>query len=101
MCDESSDVDNIYLTILVRLWDDELGKPVTRFLNMPVCNIGRGEVIFNYIAASLEERGLSWSTVVGLESDTANVMVGKHNSVLSRVKEKNPNIYSQGCVPPC
>ena len=25
-------------------------------------------------------------------------MVGKHNSVLSRVKEKNHNIYSQGCV---
>ena len=25
-------------------------------------------------------------------------MVGKHNPVLSGVKEKNPNVYSQGCV---
>lgn len=25
-------------------------------------------------------------------------MVGKHNSVLSRVKEKQPHVYSQGCV---
>ena len=48
--DESSDVDKIYLAILVRLWDDELGKPVTRFFDMPVCNIGRVEVIFNRIA---------------------------------------------------
>ena len=28
----------------------ELGKPVTRFFDIPVCNIGRAEVIFNRIA---------------------------------------------------
>ena len=33
--------------------------------------------------------------MVGFESDTTNVMVGKHNSLLSRIKDKQP---SQGCV---
>lgn len=37
---------------------------------------------------------------MGFESDTTNVMVGKHNSFLSRVKDKQPNVhvFSQGCV---
>lgn len=35
---------------------------------------------------------------MGFESDTTNVMVGRHNSVLSRVQAKQPKVYSQGCV---
>ena len=35
---------------------------------------------------------------MAFESETANVMIGKHNSVLSRVREKQPHVYSQGCV---
>ena len=73
-------------------------KPVTRFLHMPVCNIGTGEKLFEAIDESLIERDIPWSKVVGFESDTTNVMIGKHNSVLSRVKNKQPNVFSQGCV---
>ena len=46
----------------------------------------------------LSNRSIPWSNVVGFESDTANVMVGKLNSVLSRVKEKQPNVFTLGCV---
>lgn len=46
----------------------------------------------------MKERHIPWSNVIGFESDTTNVMVGKQNSVLSRVREKQPNVFSQGCV---
>ena len=98
LCDEDSDTDDKHLAILVRLWDNDLGAPVTRFLNMPVCNIGTATKLFECIDTTLQERGIPWAHVVGFESDTTNAMVGKHNSVLSRVKEKQPTVYSQGCV---
>lgn len=35
---------------------------------------------------------------MGFASDTANVMVGLHNSVLSRVRAKQPQVFSLGCL---
>jgi len=83
MCDEGNDVEDKNFAILLLLWDDDLGKPSTRFLDMPVCNIGTAENLFGFIDTALGERGIAWPNVVGFEPDTTNVMVGKHNSVLS------------------
>ena len=63
-------------SILVCLWDDQLGRPVTRFLHMPVCNIGTADKLFNAIDSTLEERKILWCNVVGFESNTTNVMMG-------------------------
>ena len=103
LCDEGSDNEDKNFAILVRLWDDKLGKPVTRFLDMPVCNIGTADKLFDALDEVLEKKNkIPWSNVVGFESDTTNVMVGKHNSVLSRIKAKQQGIFSQGlCVPSC
>ena len=46
----------------------------------------------------LEARGIPWSNVVGFCSDSASVMVGKRNSVLSRVIEHQPHVFSLGCI---
>ena len=75
-----------------------VGLLTTHFPDMPVCNIGIAAKPFQCTNASLGERSIPWANVVAFESDTTNVMVGKHNSVLSRVKEKQPHVYSQGCV---
>ena len=98
LCDEGNDNEDKNFAILVRFWDNGVGKPVTRFLHMPVCNIWTGEKLFEAIDESLIERDIPWSKVVGFESDTMNVMVGKHTSVLSRVKDKQPNVFNEGCV---
>ena len=98
LCDEGTDHDDKNFAILVRLWDDQLCKPVTRFLDMPVCNIGTAEKLFEAIDTALNVRNIPWSNVVGFESDTTNVMIGKHNSILSRIKQRQPNVFSQGCV---
>ena len=36
--------------------------------------------------------------MIGYASDTASVMVGKHNSVLSRLLEKQPKLFSLVCL---
>ena len=98
LCDEGSDTDRHNFAILVRMWDENLGKPMTRFLDMPVCNTGNAASLFELLDSVLESKTIPWCNVVGFESDTANVMIGKHNSVLSRVKAKQPGVFSQGCV---
>ena len=35
---------------------------------------------------------------MGFASDSASVMVGPRNSVLSRVREKQSNVFSMACV---
>ena len=48
MCDESNDRgDNKLLVILVRIYDKESSSIKTRFLDMPICNDGTGEGVFN------------------------------------------------------
>lgn len=78
-----NDNEDKNFAILDCLLDNEVGKPVTRFLHMAACNNGTGEKLFEIIDEFLTERDIPWSNVVGFESDTTNAMVGKHNSVLS------------------
>ena len=48
MLDESNDSgDDKILAILVRIYDEDIYRISTRFLAMPVCNIGTAENIFN------------------------------------------------------
>ena len=82
----------------MRFWSEDVEKPVTRFLDMPICNSGTGEKLFSLIDEALKSKNIPRSNVVAFESDTTNAMVGKHNSVLSRVKNAQPKVFSQGCV---
>ena len=47
--------------------------------------IATGQTLFDALSTVLSERGIPWSNVVGFYSDSASVMVGRRNSVLSRV----------------
>ena len=83
---------------MVKFWDDSLAKVVTRFLDAPVCNIATGETLFTALSQVLGARNIPWSNVIGFASDSASVMVGKRNSVLSRVIQQQPSVFSMGCV---
>ena len=99
LCDGGNDkLDKKYFGILVRYWDDSLGKAVTRFLAMPVCNIATSEKLFHALESELLSRSIHWDNVIGFASDSASVMVGIRNSVLSCVREKQPNVFSLACV---
>ena len=64
LCDEDNDSDDKNFAILIQMWDENLGKPMTRFLDMPVCNFGTGKKLFELIDKSLFERQIPWSNVV-------------------------------------
>lgn len=87
-----------YFTIMVRYWDDTGHEPVTQFLAIPVCNSSIAEALFGVLENELQSRNIPWSNLIGYASDTASVMVGAHNSVLSRVQEKHPGVFSLGCL---
>lgn len=59
------DNDEKNFAILVRLWDEALGKPIKkRFLNMPVRNIGTVEKLFDAIDVGLNDKKIPSSNVV-------------------------------------
>jgi hypothetical protein len=50
MVDESNDQgDNNFLAILLKIFDPQIQCVTTKFLSMPVCNIGTEENLFNAI----------------------------------------------------
>ena len=49
LCDKRSDTDRHNFAILACTWDDKLGKPVTRFLDMPVGNSGSAASLFELL----------------------------------------------------
>lgn len=98
MVDESNDIMcEKECAILARFFDEEKERVSVGFIDMPICNSANAENVFRCINTSLEEKGLKWSNCVGFSSDNCNVMIGKTNSVLSRVKQQAPYIYSAGC----
>ena len=93
LCDGGNDnFEKKYFAIMVKFC---LAKVVTRFLDAPVCNIATGETLFTALS---QVRNIPWSNVIGFASDSASVMVGKRNSVLSRVIQQQPSVFSMGCV---
>ena len=55
--------------------------------------------LFHVLEETLQRFSIPWGNVVGFSSDTANGMVGKNNSVLSRGHEAtHGNVHNLGCV---
>ena len=79
--------------ILVRVLDAEVGNIKTRFLDMPIVNIGTASNIFSALKASLEKYGLDFSKAMAFMSDTANVMKGCRCGVQKLIKNENPFLY--------
>ena len=67
MCDEINDQGgDKNFVILAKLFDDDLGKTVTIFVEMPVVNIGTAVNLFNSINKTLADRNIPWQNVFGL-----------------------------------
>ena len=71
LCDGGNDkFEKKCFGIMVRFWDEKLGKVVTRFLDAPICNIATGESLFNAMDGVLETRQIPWQNVIGFASDS-------------------------------
>ena len=98
LIDESNDKVDKSCIILVKLLEPELGNVCTRFLDMPVVNIGTAVNIFRALKESLEKNGLSFSKAVSFMSDTANVMKGCRSGVQMLIKNEISHLYDVGCT---
>ncbi|XP_077581558.1 zinc finger BED domain-containing protein 5-like [Stigmatopora nigra] len=97
MIDESNDRNATKrLVILVRLFDGESTK--TRLLDLPELTSGKAASIFEVIDSFFKKNEIPWENCVGFGSDNCNTMIGRKDSVLSRLKGQNPNIFNVGCI---
>ncbi|XP_063431636.1 zinc finger BED domain-containing protein 5-like [Mytilus trossulus] len=99
MIDESNDKgDNKKLNILVRVYNQTLRIVSTQFFGIPTCNIGTSSSIFNCLNQVFIDRDIPWANCIGFSSDNCNVMIGKNNSVLTRIQQMSPSVFNVGCV---
>ena len=98
MMDESNDKTDKSCVILVRVLDPAVGYVRTRFIDMPVVNIGTAQNLFSALKLSLSNKGFDFSNVVAFMSDTTNVMKGARSRVQKLIKNDNPHLYDVGCI---
>ena len=98
MMDESNDKTDKSCIILVRVLDPILGDIRTRFLDMPIVNIGTAANLFRALKSSLESQGLDFSKAISFMSDTTNVMKGARSGVQKLIKNEHPHLYDVGCI---
>ena len=98
LMDESNGKTDKSCIILLRALDPQLGDVRTRFLDMPIVNIGTAQNLFRALKSSLEKHGLSLLKAVGFMSDTANVMKGARSGVQKLIKDEQPTLYDVGCI---
>ena len=102
LCDGGNDQDvREYFATMVRFWDESAHIAISQFLAMPVCNVATAQVMFDALSKELECHKIPWSNVIGYTSDTASVMVGENNSVLSRIGKTTKTIQSWLHLPYC
>ncbi|XP_077983943.1 uncharacterized protein C17orf113-like [Glandiceps talaboti] len=84
------------LIIFLKIVDD--GKPRTIFIgNYTVLN-GTAETVADKMLEVLGDHGIEISKVMGLGSDGASVMTGRHNGVGVRLKRQNVYLIHVHCV---
>ena len=98
MMDESNDKTDKSCIILVRCLDSSEGKIHTRFLDMPIVNIGTASNLFDALKSSLAKKGLDFTNSMAFMSDTTNVMKGAKSGVQKLIKRQNPHVFDVGCI---
>ena len=83
---------------LIRYFDESTLQVTTGFLGLQDVAQANAANLFECLDFQLREDGLTYEKLIGWNSDGASVMLGVRNSVVSRLKEKQPNLYVLHCV---
>ena len=97
MMDESNDKTDKSCIILVHILDPIVGDIRTRFLDMPIVNIGTARNLFDALKLSLTNKGLDFSKCKSFMSDTTNVMKGARSGVQKLIKAECSDVLDVGC----
>ena len=98
LMDESNDRTDKSCIILVRVFDSNVGDVRTRFIDMPIVNIGSARNLFDALKLSLSNNGLDFSKCLSFMSDTTNVMKGARSGVQKLIRNECPHVLDVGCI---
>ena len=99
LLDESNDKMDKSCIILVQVLDLEKKCDIrTRFLDMPVVNIGTAQDLFVALKESLSCNGLDFSKCIAFMSDTTNDMKGARSGVQRLIRNECPHMLDVGCI---
>lgn len=100
LIDESTDIAvNKHLVVYFRVVDPSMVPKTFFFKNVTIKDPkSDAKVLFETLKKSLEEDGLPTNKIIGFGSDGASVMVGRHNSVSSKIKKLNPFCINIHCM---
>ena len=74
------------------MFDSSVSDSHTRFLDMPIVNVGTAVNLFTALKSSLESKGLDFSKAVAFMSDTTYVMKGARSGVQELIKNEHPHL---------
>uniref|UniRef100_H3AVF6 HAT C-terminal dimerisation domain-containing protein n=1 Tax=Latimeria chalumnae TaxID=7897 RepID=H3AVF6_LATCH len=97
--DESTDRDDDkQLGMIVKYYDENQLRVETKFYRLRVVNSATDENLFKALEDAFEANNIKWENVTRLGADGAANMIGKNNSLMSRIKEKQPHLHTLHCV---
>ena len=83
---------------LIRYYDESTLHIATGFLGLQEVPQANASKLFECLDFHVIQAGLSYEKLIGWNSDGASVMLGRRNSVVSRLKEKQPRLYVLHCI---
>ncbi|XP_071054694.1 zinc finger BED domain-containing protein 5-like [Onthophagus taurus] len=95
--DESTDCQNVAQLICLAKYEYK-NEVVDDFLFCKELQRTTGEEIFKSVNSYITGNNISWENCVGVCSDGARAMVGKHSELLARIKEVSPNVTWVHCM---
>jgi len=78
--------------------DSSTGRVTTAFLDFAVCNQATAENTFGKLDEKMKLYDIQWSRCIAFSSDNASVMLGRNNSIYTRIAESNQDVYPVGCA---
>lgn len=95
--DESTDIGNhaVLLVYVRHVWEGDLQEQFLCSRDLPTTTTA--EEIFNSVDSYLRSVGLTWSNCVGITTDGAACMTGRHSGVVKRILERTPNATWNHC----
>ena len=77
------------MPLTVRVFDNDAGIVAVRFLEMCLCTSGTGAAYFEKLESVFNSRSIPWQNCIAFSVENISVYVGRHNSIKTRLEEKN------------
>lgn len=96
--DETTDISTKkVMAVIIRYFRNNNEKVIDRFLELVECSDGTADGIYNGIINCLKNNNIPLQSMIGFGSDNCAVMMGRNNSVKTRLLKDVPTVFISGC----